>query len=870
MLTLAPSLDEAFASDPLVLRHIVRIRYGKRLYLRVDDYTLASGDAVIVNTGTAYAMTEGFDFTASTSNAETARAIAEAYQRADVPFNAYADGDLVTFVAAHDQAVFVLIEVSDAWSEVTPRETVGTISFVDGDEALFGYSPSIVEVAPFAAELDPIERTLKRVGDVDVVFEDDGSLRNLNVLFPDLIGKVVEIEVGGADVPEADFAPYAVVQIEDIVAERRGAIRLKCKDVGALLRDQDVRVDVVNAHPLEAILLILQTAGVSSALYDATTLDPTAYSDIGHFCVSRHHLWTTDASPWDGTEIDPKMDSPTNALDLVNDLLRLLDGSFLPGEDGRYRFQRYDATASSIGTWDEVRDYTPQGVADRMVNHVIVEGGRKPNETQQGLFETYDLNAASRFTRAGAVPRRRTVRIPSDWLIGNARLYRNFGASDTTIQLKRFLYTGMSGTRISSAPTVSPITQATNTDLSSTRLAYLLLIDEIGNVEAISCDGTTFPPPGMTGQNPDLIGPSLTYGWQRVDLSVAERGLFGTSARDWNFILTPIALVLDITMAVDCANRKLARLAQGLPIIDFDTDHRRYAGQLGDLIALPHATYIEPGLDGATTVELFEIIRKEARRNGISYRVARAGTLTPRITPVAIVPPVVVPPLIGPGYRSTHSVQLDGAADYVDCGDVSALDAATTFAIAGWMRSVGSLPGNGEVISRWDSGNEQFRIQVQGAELYIAITDGSNTYELITTDSPLSANTWHHVVLACDLNTPTVRILVDGVSSAVTPTGTEPTALSTGGGSNLRFGALSDTPDGTYFACRLDNWALFNEEITATQILGELFGGPSDLNNRPTINDPLDWWRFDNDYGDENGGAFGTPVGGPFFSNDHA
>lgn len=874
MLSLNAELETAFGRAVLELRHIVRIRVGVRRYLTVADYTVGATDTVTVTlNGTPTTVTEGTDFTAADSDAETARAIAEALTNADAGFNAYAQDAVVTIVGPHDAATFTIASSdTSAWDESGTAFLDGVASFIDGDQVLFGYAPVIASVSPFAVELDPVERTLMKIGDVDVVFDGSGAFRNLNTLFPDLIGKVVEIRIGEASVSEVNFGPYAIAQIEDIVPSLSGEVLVKCSDVGALLATQEVRVDIVQRHPLEAIEQILIAAGVDSALYDATTLDPTQYPTIGHFVVSRHNLFNSKGSMWRKTGADARMSDPVNALDLVNGLLRLLDGSFLPDESGVYAFALYDSTATSVGAWDETIEYQQAHTALRTTTHVIVEGARRPVDDRQGLIEIEDRTASARFTSDGGSPRRRTKRLKSDWLLGLAWLSADISSSGTLLELRNVCAVGIAGTRPSSAPGVLPITQATNTSLSATRPAYFLIFDEDGNIEAVRCEAVTLNGT-INRQTPQHFGGS-NRGWYIADFTIASggRGLFGTTAQYWYYRRAAGGvggpLVYDITMAVWAAERKLARLANGMPEVDFETDHRRFAGQLSDIIALPHSRYLEPGIDGATTAELFEIVRKELKNNGIGWRVARAGTapFLPTWTPQ--VPPVPNP-FPTPEYISTESLQLDGSDDYVDLGSVTTLDAVTEFTISGWYRSVGSLPSNGGLLARHDSGAEQIYIEVRSGELYVEI--GNATYTQVTTDTPISQDTWHFISVVYTGSA--LRFYIDGVHDAsLSTTGTLPSSMPSGGGSNMRFGAHSDSPDGTYHACRLDNWAVFAIAATATEVDGDLYGlrAPLDLNALPSFTAPDHWWTFDNHYNDLNDGAHGTPSGGPFFHGDNA
>lgn len=869
MLALNQNVAAAFGDARRELRNIVHFRVGVRRYLTVIDYTQAGSASISIDlNSTLSTRTEGTHFTAGVSNAETARRIAEAFADMGAGFNAYAEDNVVTFVGPYDATTFTLsVAAPLAWDELRAGFLDGVVSMVDGDDVLFGYPNSVAYVSPKATELDVVTRETKTTGEIQLQITDDGFFRHLMVEFPDLTGKIVEVRKGAVGVPESDFLPDGLYQIGQPLASE-GVITLKCSDANDILKRAKVNVDILGRNDLEAIEIILQAAGVPSDLYDAGSLDPTSYTDIGHYVVSRHRLFGNPSyNNWGNTGIDPAEAEPVKALDLVNGLLVRLNGSLLPNENGQLAFVRYDPTAGAVMDFDQVRDLEPVESLDLEANHVIVLGPREISDQRQALYETQDRNAQQRFAQAGGVAKRKSVTIESDWFRGIGRLDGALAAATGgggSFSVSFTQTNGMAGSRSSAPPLPDPPTYPSNTTLSSTRLAYLLLFnqDGTGSEEIVSCDAAAFD----TAFGADFMGTGTAQGWAVLDYTIASRGLFGTTAQDWS---GSNVLVYDITPAVDIGDRTLERLSNGIPIYEFNTDHTFFAAQVHDKITLPHSLFLDHGRDGSTSSDLFEIVRKEVEGNRINWRVAGAEQLAFRpLTPVVTIPQLPTP--IPPIFANQFSLQLRApggvvGSEYVDCGSVASLDGATTVTWSGWFRSIGTLPTGGVLFSRYDSGNEQFEISVEGAELRVRL---NGTFTSTTNDAPLSADTWHHGAIV--FTGAALRIFVDGVQSTTSEVGSVPSSLSTGGGSNLRFGGTSGTIDGTEWgAGRLDEWAIFNTDADSAEVLDLFNGGtPGDLRRPASLPVPIHWWRFERSFSDEIGSAHGTPGGIPFFSGD--
>lgn len=927
MLTLPEAWVERAEHGTAEPIYLVQIDVGARVVFEVVDYTAGPGEtATLSYNGVPYLLTEGVDFVAAVSNEETATRMAAAWA-GTLPggINVFPLGTKVYAVIDTADTIVGSSSNSSAW---TLSISDPVLKYVSGSRSFGDYDAVVADVQSLSIEVDPLSRGVARTGEREVAFRDDGPgcvVRTLLAEYPDLCGKIVRLWIGFHDLDEADFVADGVYVISDA---GRGTydpkISLRLQDVAAKLDGAKVRVDVVNRHPLEAVEKVLIAAGVPAALYDATTLNPSAYAEIGHICLSRHKYgngWNGIDGKSSGVTVEPRESSgkrnargvrqfrrtfydradfgtivePVDALDLLNDLLQLLDGIFAPGEDGVYAFRRYEPAGTVVDevAAADIADFDQPEKWRGAYNHVEVKGPHNLNGNAV-LFEVEDRFAQARRAVAGGTRQRRTHTIESDWLTGVATLQGALAigaGAGATVQVRNAQANGFSGLRAQSEPVEGgappAFTQDSNTDCTASRLVYLYLFHTTdGRREILSCDAATLV---TTSASRNLST------WVYADYTVAERGLFGTAAEDWDattgaggpsanpnyspgVIEQGVILVADVTVAVNVALRKLDRLAAGLPPIAFRGGLDLFRLQLGDLISIHVPQYFDQGQDGAgldpltgnTDAAFFEIISKEPQVLGAGPGVRFGAVLSSYATYKPLVPyyPPWIPPPTGGSIENNTSLQLDGVDDVIDYGDVTTLDNATSAIWAGWIRVLGSLH-TADIWSRDDAGNEQFRLRVEGAEVSLEI--GAAVAKSITNDSPLSLNIWHHIVAIYDGNSGVILLFVDNAKSTTTDTGTVPSQLpAPSGGSNLRLGAQSDSPDGTYLAARVDEWVIgasYGAAFTETDA-NELYNGGVLLRAGSVTNPPDHWFRFEQVVDDELGGLLGTPTGVPFFSSD--
>lgn len=178
--------------------------------------------------------------------------------------------------------------------------------------------------------------------------------------------------------------------------------------------------------------------------------------------------------------------------------------------------------------------------------------------------------------------------------------------------------------------------------------------------------------------------------------------------------------------------------------------------------------------------------------------------------------------------------KISNAVDFVPASSQylsksSPTTGTTKFTVAGWVY-LNSVASRQEFIVRWGSGQAQFmfRTQAGGALIGIiadAITDPGNNYGIGA--SSLSTATWYHVAMVFD-GTQTgdsnrLKIYLNAVAESITFTGAIPATL-TSPSADLQAGA--QTALGDYMDGRLDEWGMWADALTSTQI-GNLYNSGS-------------------------------------------
>jgi len=172
--------------------------------------------------------------------------------------------------------------------------------------------------------------------------------------------------------------------------------------------------------------------------------------------------------------------------------------------------------------------------------------------------------------------------------------------------------------------------------------------------------------------------------------------------------------------------------------------------------------------------------------------------------------------------KISTALSLDGGQLRIDCGDVTQLNSATTFSLCGWFKQ--DIPNVQDFFWRkyLDNNNQlSFYTDVDGA-LYILIRVAGVSYagKILNYLKVITVNTFFHLAITIDFSQSTdadrMQIYVNGVSMALTFTGTVQSALADMATANFFIGDSEgvQTFDGAVDDVRLYDFALTSAQVT--------------------------------------------------------
>lgn len=200
---------------------------------------------------------------------------------------------------------------------------------------------------------------------------------------------------------------------------------------------------------------------------------------------------------------------------------------------------------------------------------------------------------------------------------------------------------------------------------------------------------------------------------------------------------------------------------------------------------------------------------------------------------------------------SSHSMDFDGINDYVDCGDVDALDNVSTFTISVWFKLDGT--GNNDTIfaKTTDANNRIDIIKHSNGILYFQLHNGGNGY-LGVNFSDLG---WNHVAMVFDGSQggtiPASPYYQAGLQCYLN--GSKITTFNTGSGTipattptlsnNFLIGEY-DVSAGYFLEGKVDELSIWSTALSSSDI-STLYnsGTPSDLTTA-LGSTPVNWWRM--------------------------
>tara|TARA_R100001510_G_scaffold54491_1_gene57275 strand:- start:1600 stop:2361 length:762 start_codon:yes stop_codon:yes gene_type:complete len=203
----------------------------------------------------------------------------------------------------------------------------------------------------------------------------------------------------------------------------------------------------------------------------------------------------------------------------------------------------------------------------------------------------------------------------------------------------------------------------------------------------------------------------------------------------------------------------------------------------------------------------------------------------------------------GGGFANVYSIEMDGATQYVDCGNITTLNGAQNASWSFWVK-FDSFGGWQTTVSLFGSStaNKQFHISFfndQRIDVFINQAAGFRESGVTT----YNTGVWYHIVATFDgtqgSSSQRTKLYIDGLASGGGGFGTGAT-LNSPSGIPFEMGRRTSTQ---YLDGKIDEVAVFNTTLTPTEVSNIFNGGnPTDLIGTTGL---VHYWRN----GDNNGGV---------------
>ncbi|QDP57400.1 MAG: putative concanavalin A-like lectin/glucanases superfamily protein [Prokaryotic dsDNA virus sp.] len=205
--------------------------------------------------------------------------------------------------------------------------------------------------------------------------------------------------------------------------------------------------------------------------------------------------------------------------------------------------------------------------------------------------------------------------------------------------------------------------------------------------------------------------------------------------------------------------------------------------------------------------------------------------------------------VLTPAFSSTKSMAFDGVDDYIDCGNISALNGVTEATWMGWFNRSGT--SNYYLFGTWGTtaGEKQFvPLQNGGVTgsivVYMATSTGvQKTMYKHTYDVTATIGNWHHYAFVYNeaeaSDADKMKVYMDGVELANTLSGAALTSLNSSTAS-FEIGKLGGYTTNE-FNGNIDEVAVFTSALSPTNISAIYNSGvPADLSSYS----PTAWYRM--------------------------
>jgi len=349
----------------------IELQQTSGLFLTSYATLIASACSVVLNIdGVNYTVTEGTHWTAATSNAVTANNIGVAMLAAVDAVGTWVvryrldtnqTGTTITFVFGESANASALLtfQASTTGAPGGTFTDVGngptSISFCKSDTPFVSsggtvYPNLVQDISGLEMSVDPLTREIA-LGTPTILLSDPSATSSLRALIGTyaLIGKAVDIFVGFEGLAETDFEQWPRCYIHSVTPDADNGITLGLGDGLHELTASNVQGEWVNFHPLGALYDVLTQCIVPDRLVTAD-FDPTTsvYDSIGHWVVSRYND--------EVFQCVNGINDPTPAINVVNSLLVLMNGTLRPAQDGTYGYKLLDENAAAIRSFENAAD----------------------------------------------------------------------------------------------------------------------------------------------------------------------------------------------------------------------------------------------------------------------------------------------------------------------------------------------------------------------------------------------------------------------------------------------------------------------------------------------------------------------------------
>jgi hypothetical protein len=197
---------------------------------------------------------------------------------------------------------------------------------------------------------------------------------------------------------------------------------------------------------------------------------------------------------------------------------------------------------------------------------------------------------------------------------------------------------------------------------------------------------------------------------------------------------------------------------------------------------------------------------------------------------------------------ANNSINLNGSSQYATLPNSSTFDPGTgTYTILGWFKTSATYGSAGYILHNYGSGvipSVSLGVNSADQKLYAMLRDGGGNMVSVTGQgSAVNDGTWHFAALVRDSQT-SIKVYLDGslLGSSSTP---GMGSITFSGLGPFSIGRRSGNND-SYFNGQIDEIALFNSALTATQISNLYNAGVGNLGGGCTSSLGLqsDTWNF--------------------------